>query len=81
MIKELSIIIPVYNSEAILENLTEKLIQTLEKKYNDFEIILINDASKDNSWKIVKELCKKNKLIKGINLRKNVGHIMQYSLD
>ena len=73
MIKELSIIIPVYNSEGILENLTEKLIQTLEKKYNDFEIILINDASKDNSWKIVKELCKKNKLVKGINLRKNVG--------
>lgn len=73
MIKELSIIIPVYNSEEILENLTNKLIQTLEKKYKNFEIILINDASKDKSWKIIQKLCKKNKLIKGINLRKNVG--------
>ena len=73
MTKELSIIIPVYNSEDILENLTNKLIQTLEKKYKNFEIILINDASKDNSWKIVQKLCKKNNLIKGINLRKNVG--------
>lgn len=73
MTKELSIIIPVYNSEKILDNLTNKLIQTLKKKYNNFEIILINDASKDNSWKIVQKLCKKNKLIKGINLRKNVG--------
>ena len=65
MIKELSIIIPVYNSEEILEDLTEKLIRTLEEKYNDFEIILINDASMDNSWKIVQKLCEKNKLIKG----------------
>ena len=65
MTKELSIIIPVYNSEDILENLTNKLIQTLEKKYKNFEIILINDASKDNSWKIVQKLCKKNNLIKG----------------
>ena len=59
MIKELSIIIPVYNSEAILENLTEKLIRTLKERYNNFEIILINDASKDNSWKIVQKLCEK----------------------
>ena len=73
MIKELSIIIPVYNSEKILEFFTDKLIQTLEKKYNNFEIIFINDASKDNSWKVVQKLCKKNKVIKGINLRKNVG--------
>jgi len=74
MIKDLSIIIPVYNSEKILEIFTDKLIQTLKEKYNNFEIILINDASKDNSWKIVQKLCQKNKLIiKGINLRKNVG--------
>ena len=61
MIKELSIIIPVYNSEAILENLTGKLIRTLKERYNNFEIILINDASKDNSWKIVQKLCEENK--------------------
>ena len=73
MIKELSIIIPVYNSEKILENLTNKLIQTLTEKYNNFEIIFINDASKDNSWKTIQKLCEKNKIIKGINLRKNVG--------
>ena len=73
MIKELSIIIPVYNSEKILENLKNKLIQTLTEKYNNFEIIFINDASKDNSWKTIQKLCEKNKIIKGINLRKNVG--------
>ena len=73
MNRDISIIIPVYNSEKILEDFTDKLIQTLEEKYNNFEIIFINDASKDNSWKIVQKLCEKNKLIKGINLRKNVG--------
>ena len=62
MIKELSIIIPVYNSEEILENLTEKLIKTLREKYNNFEIIFINDASRDNLEKVQK-LCE-NKLIK-----------------
>ena len=80
MIKELSIIIPVYNSEKILENLTNKLIQTLTEKYNNFEIIFINDASKDNSWKTIQKLCEKNKIIKGINLRKMWDSIMQYLL-
>ena len=73
MIKDLSIIIPVYNSEKILETFSEKLIQTLEEKYNNFEIIFINDASEDNSWKIVQQLCEKKNIIKAINLRKNVG--------
>lgn len=70
----LSIIIPVYNSSKILEKLIHEidlnLSQTLKKNY---EIILINDQSIDNSWKKIYELSKKYSFVKGINLKYNIG--------
>ena len=52
----LSIVIPVYNSENILEELVTRIYQSLKKKnfQGKFEIILINDCSKDNTKKIIK---------------------------
>lgn len=73
-IMELSIIIPVYNSSNILKKLIKQIIFTLNKNIiKSFEIILINDNSKDLSWSIIKQLSKKHKNIKGINLKSNFG--------
>jgi glycosyltransferase involved in cell wall biosynthesis len=68
---KVSIIVPVYNVEKYLRECLDSLVnQTLK----DIEIICINDASPDNSLKILKEYKKKNpKLIKIIDLKKNVG--------
>ena len=49
----LSIIIPVYNSEKILENLAKEIDNALDKNIQK-ELILVNDFSKDSSWKIIK---------------------------
>lgn len=69
----LSIVIPVYNSEATIGPLTEKLIDALSRDYN-LEIVLVNDNSKDNSEKVCIELYKKHKpFIKFYSLAKNVG--------
>ena len=69
---EISVIIPVYNSSSIVK----LLIENLEKNLifvDDFEIILINDFSTDNSWEEIVKISKNNKKIRGINLSKNYG--------
>ena len=54
---KLSIIIPVYNSSKILEKLIAEINSNLSKKFEaDYEIILVNDSSKDNSWVIIKKI-------------------------
>jgi undecaprenyl-phosphate 4-deoxy-4-formamido-L-arabinose transferase len=67
----ISIVIPVYNSEDNLFELNNQIQKQL-KKIN-FELILVNDQSKDNSWKIINNLTKEDPNIIGINLRKNSG--------
>ena len=70
---QLSIIIPVYNSSKIIPLLVKKIKSNISKKIKKYEIIMINDASKDNSWDIIKKISKFNKSIKGINLKRNFG--------
>ena len=70
---ELSIVIPVYNSANILPELVKHIKFNLMDKVNSFELFLVNDCSKDNSWTIIKELSSNNSFIKGVNLKKNYG--------
>ena len=73
-IMDLSIIIPVYNSSNILKKLIKQIILILNKNLiKSFEIILINDNSKDLSWITIKQLSKKYKNVKGLNLKSNFG--------
>ena len=73
MKNSISVVIPVYNSEFILPALIGRLNPVLEKITDSFEILLVNDGSRDNSWQVVSELAKKNKKIVGINLMRNYG--------
>ena len=70
---DLSIVIPVYNSEKNLEILINQLIVSLKKNYDRYEIILVDDESKDKSWNVIKNICLKYDFIRGIQLRNNVG--------
>ena len=69
-----SFVIPCYRSELTLQKVTEEVITTIEKlpEY-DYEIILVNDASPDDTFEVIRSLCKQNPKIKGINLAKNFG--------
>ena len=69
----ISVITPVYGCCSSLEKLYSRLVVTLSSITEDFEIILINDASPDNAWEIIKELSKKDSRVKGINLSRNFG--------
>jgi undecaprenyl-phosphate 4-deoxy-4-formamido-L-arabinose transferase len=70
-----SIVIPVYNSAQILPNLVKKVSAAMcdIRLEDDFEIILVNDASPDDSWLIICQLAKQHNFIKGICLRRNFG--------
>jgi undecaprenyl-phosphate 4-deoxy-4-formamido-L-arabinose transferase len=67
---EISIVIPVYNSSSIVEELHKQIVLAVTLPY---EIIFVNDCSKDDSWQKIVSLSKLHPAITGINLRKNSG--------
>lgn len=69
----LSIIIPVYNSEKSLPLLLESLNNSLPDMASQYEVILINDGSQDQSWMVVQELVKKYKNVTGTTMMRNYG--------
>ena len=78
--KKLAIVSPCYNEEEVLhksfvkiENLLQELIQK-GKIASDSFWLLVNDGSKDSTWKIIEDLHYHSAYIKGLNLSHNVGH-------
>ena len=71
--KDLSIVISLYNEEESLRELVKWIEGVMEKEGYSYEIIMVDDGSKDGSWSIVKELSAKNGNIRGITFRRNNG--------
>ena len=69
----ISVVSPVYQAERIIQELVMQLHENLQKISSDYEIILVNDASPDNSWDAIITECIKDKRVKGINLSRNFG--------
>lgn len=55
-IKRVSVVIPVYGSAQVLPELIDRLMAVLQSQYPDFEIILIDDCSPDESWEVLKQM-------------------------
>jgi glycosyltransferase involved in cell wall biosynthesis len=68
-----SIVIPVYNSAQTLGSLLERLAQVMPSITPDFEVILVNDGSQDNSWSMISSLSQCYPWLRGINLMRNYG--------
>jgi len=69
----LSIVTPVYRAGKIVDELVLQIKQAVTPFTDDFEIILVNDYSPDNSWLKIVEQCAKDKRVKGIDLSRNFG--------
>lgn len=69
----LSVVIPVYRSEAILPELASRLSQALPALAQQYELILVNDCSPDHSWEVICQLQKQFSWIVGVNLMRNYG--------
>lgn len=69
-----SVIVPVYNSEKVLAELVQRLGSVLSSQGLDYEIILVNDGSRDQSWQEIHRLCAQQpRETRGINLMRNYG--------
>ncbi len=70
---DISVVVPLFNEEESIPELTAWIKRVMEKNNFSYEIMMIDDGSRDDSWKVIKKLQKENPLIKGIKFRRNYG--------
>lgn len=70
---KISVIIPAYNSSKTICELHERLLFVLIKICSEFEIIIVDDGSQDDTWTRIRDLSSKNSRVKGIKLTRNFG--------
>lgn len=73
---ELSVVIPCYNCEKTIVELHERLSKTLNSMGVLYEIIYVNDNSRDTTGKILKQLARENKYVVSVDLMFNTGQFM-----
>ncbi len=69
----LSVIVPVYRSAGILPALVERLEPVLREAASEFELILVDDCSPDESWRVIGELARKHAFVRGLRMMRNYG--------
>jgi polyisoprenyl-phosphate glycosyltransferase len=70
----LSVVIPVYNEELVIEALHSRLLQVLAPTFPSFEIIFVNDGSKDKSGQLLDAICNSDSRFKTLHFSRNFGH-------
>ena len=73
MAPRISIVSPVYKGEHMVAELVRRNVESVSLITDDYEIILVNDASPDNSWEEIVKQCAANPKVKGVNLSRNFG--------
>lgn len=71
--KAVSVVVPVYNSQDFLPELVLRLEKVLTGLVPEFELILVNDGSRDHSWEVIQGLSRSFPWVRGINLMRNYG--------
>jgi polyisoprenyl-phosphate glycosyltransferase len=70
---DLSIVVPVYRSQDCLPALVSAIEQALVPAGRTYEVVLVNDCSPDQSWQIIRALCRQHANVVGVDLRRNFG--------
>lgn len=76
---DISIIVPLYNEQAVFDNLIERLVNVIDTTLFSCEVILIDDGSTDNTRQLVEKICEKDSRFTGILLSRNHGHQLAVS--
>ena len=71
--KQITIVIPLYNEEESLPELHEWIVRVMKENHFSYEIIFVDDGSKDKSWSIVEKLKSLDDNVKGIKFQRNYG--------
>lgn len=70
---DISVVVPLYNEEESLPELVVWIEKVMRENQFSYEIVMVDDGSKDNSWQVVEQLQSKNEFIRGIKFRRNYG--------
>src|SRR5690349_2804861 len=70
---DISVVIPLFNEEESLPELSEWIVRVMNENYFSYEVIMVDDGSTDCSWKVIEEISSKNSHFKGIKFQRNYG--------
>lgn len=70
---DISVVVPLFNEEESLPELAAWIKKVMDENNFSYEVVMIDDGSKDNSWAVIEELQEENEFIKGIKFRRNYG--------
>ncbi len=70
---DISIVIPLFNEDESLKELETWIVKVMKEHGYSYEIVFVDDGSKDNSWQVIRELEAMNPSVKGIKFRRNYG--------
>ena len=70
----LSVVIPVYNESSLIKELVKRVKNNVEKITKDFEIIMVDDGSIDQTWEFIEIEAEQEKRITGVKFSRNFGH-------
>src|ERR1041385_5561497 len=70
---DISVVIPLYNEHESLPELHDWIVRVMKANNFSYEIIFVDDGSKDGSWKVIENLSQKNPNVQGIKFRRNYG--------
>jgi len=71
---EVSVVAPIFNEEQTISEFVKQVTNSLKQLTDEFEIILVDDGSSDNSWEEIKKEAQNNMNVKGLKLSRNFGH-------
>jgi glycosyltransferase involved in cell wall biosynthesis len=69
----ISAVVPAYNSELSLPELVRRLQVVLSAAASDYELIIVDDSSRDGTWAVIEDLARSNEWVRGVRLRRNYG--------
>lgn len=70
---KVSIVVPVFNEDESIPELHQWIKQVVEKNKLSYEVLFVDDGSKDNSWKVIQDLAKRDSNVQGLKFNRNYG--------
>jgi glycosyltransferase involved in cell wall biosynthesis len=71
--RDISIVVPLFNEEESLPELHEWIVRVVTEHKYSYEVVFVDDGSKDSSWSVIEDLSKKDSNVKGIKFQRNYG--------
>jgi glycosyltransferase involved in cell wall biosynthesis len=70
---DISVVVPLFNEDESLPELSEWIARVMQENGYSYEVLFVDDGSKDDSWQVIETLSKQNSSIKGIKFQRNYG--------